>query len=90
MSLAQIAALVIFIAMFALIITDKFERQWVTLVSGGLMLAVVFGAIMHSGSAIIETLNLRAIGTPVFWYAKAEGESGSTGINWSTIILSRS
>ncbi len=60
MSLAQIAALVIFIAMFALIITDKFERQWVTLVSGGLMLAVVFGAIMHSGSAIIETLNLRA------------------------------
>lgn len=87
MSLAQIAALVIFIAMFALIITDKFERQWVTLVSGGLMLAVVFGAIMHSGSAIIETLNLRAIGTPVFWYAKAEGESGSTGINWSTIIF---
>ena len=36
--IAQAAALIIFVGMFVLIILDKFERQWVTLVSGLLML----------------------------------------------------
>ena len=36
--IAQAAALIIFVGMFVLIILDKFERQWITLVSGLLML----------------------------------------------------
>ena len=40
---AQILAAVIFVGMFALIIMDKFERQYVTLGSAALVLVVVFG-----------------------------------------------
>ena len=38
---AQILAAVIFVGMFALIIMDKFERQYVTLGSAALVLVVV-------------------------------------------------
>ena len=41
MLFAQIFAVIIFLAMFTLIITEKFERQWVTLVCGGLTLLLV-------------------------------------------------
>ena len=33
--------------MFALIIWDRFPRQWVTLGSGALVLVLVFGLCMH-------------------------------------------
>ena len=46
--LAQILAVVIFVAMFALIISEKFERHYVTLVSGALTLLLVFGLGLHS------------------------------------------
>lgn len=86
MTIAQIAAIVIFVAMFVLIIMDKIERHHVTLVCGVLTLVVVFGVIMSDGDAIIETLNLNSILTVGFWYtAEARGES--TGINWETIIF---
>ncbi len=86
MTIAQIAAIVIFVAMFILIIMDKIERHHVTLVCGVLTLVVVFGVIMSDGDAIIETLNLNSILTVGFWYtAEAGGES--TGVNWETIIF---
>ena len=43
--IAQAAALIIFVGMFVLIILDKFERQWITLVSGLLMLIVVSASV---------------------------------------------
>ena len=82
---AQIIAVVIFVAMFVMIVLDKFERHYVTLVSAGLVIAVVFGICMQSGSAIAETLNFGQVGTTGFWYGES-GES-TTGINWSTIIF---
>jgi len=85
MSAAQIIAVVIFLAMFVMIVMDKVERQYVTLVSGGLVLALVFGLCMHSGKAIIDTLNIKPIFTTAFWYGKSE--SVSVGINWETIIF---
>ena len=85
MSAAQIIAVVIFLAMFVMIVMDKIERQYVTLVSGGLVIAVVFGICMHSGKAIIDTLNVKPIFTTAFWYGKSE--SVSVGINWETIIF---
>ena len=57
---AQILAAVIFVGMFALIIMDKFERQYVTLGSAALVLVVVFGICMHSWDAIKNALNLGA------------------------------
>lgn len=82
---AQILAICIFIGMFLMIILDKFQRHHITLVSGALVLVLVFGVCMHSADAIWKTLNLSCIFTPVFWYGPS-GE-GSFGINWSTIFF---
>ena len=40
---AQIIAICIFVTMFLLIILDKFERHYITLGSGALVLVLVFG-----------------------------------------------
>lgn len=87
MSIAQILAVVIFIAMFVLIVMDKIERQYITLGCGLLTLVLVFGISMQSFGAIWETLNLRSIFTVGFWYAAGESAESSAGINWSTIIF---
>ena len=86
MTLAQILAVLIFVAMFVLIVMDKIERQIVTLACGVLTLILVFSVGMHSMDAILETLNVRSIFTPGFWYAVGAEES-SSGINWATIIF---
>ncbi|MBQ5316341.1 MAG: ArsB/NhaD family transporter [Oscillospiraceae bacterium] len=85
--MAQIIALVIFVAMFVLIVTDKIERHYVTLGCGLLTLILVFGVCMRDPAAIMNTLNVKPIFTLDFWYAPhAEGEE-SGGINWATIIF---
>lgn len=83
--IAQAAAIVIFLAMFIMIIFDIVERHIVTLTSGLLVITVVFGLFMHSWTAIWETLNIYSIFDASFWYGGG-GESTS-GINWSTIIF---
>lgn len=82
---AQILAICIFIGMFLLIILDKFERHHITLVSGALVLTLVFGVCMRSIDAIWKTLNLSSVFTLGFWYGASE--EGTVGINWSTIIF---
>ena len=82
---AQIIAIVIFLGMFLLIILDKFERHYVTLCSGILVLTIVFGVCMHSFHAVWETLNLGSFFEHSFWYGV--GEEATTGINWSTILF---
>ena len=52
---AEIAALVIFVIMFLLIVLDRIPRQWVTLGCGALMLVLVFGVCMHDSGAIWDT-----------------------------------
>lgn len=85
MAAAQIFAVVIFVAMFILIVMDKIERHYVTLGSGILTLIVVFGICMRSGKAIWNTLALKGFVTKEFWYQVTESES--KGINWATIIF---
>lgn len=84
---SQIIAVVIFVLMFALIIMDKIPRHWVTLGCGAATLIIVFGICMKSPQAIMETLNLKSIITPAFWYSAGESSEGSAGINWETIIF---
>ncbi|WP_296908329.1 SLC13 family permease [Marvinbryantia sp.] len=84
---AQIVAVVIFIAMFALIVSEKIERHLASLGCGLLMLILVFGVCMHSGSAVIDTLNVGSIFTPGFWYSAGEASESSAGINWETIFF---
>lgn len=85
--IAQILAVVIFIAMFALIISEIFERHIITLACAAATLIVVFGICMHSSSAIINTLNIKSIFTQEFWYTAGETSESSSGINWATIIF---
>ena len=84
--MSQIFALAIFIIMFALIISDKFERHWVTLGCGLATIILVFGLSMHSMDAFLETMNLKNIFTLNFWYQISANES-SSGINWATILF---
>lgn len=82
---AEFLAVVIFVAMFALIVIDKIERHYVTLGCGVLTLVGVFGICMGDVNGIWKVLNVRSIFTSAFWYQMAESES--SGINWSTIIF---
>lgn len=82
---AQIFAVVIFIAMFLLIVLDKIERHYITLGCGLLTLVVVFGICMRSGTAIWDTLAIKGFATKEFWYQVSESES--KGINWATIVF---
>ena len=83
--LAQMFAVVIFLAMFILIITEVWERHIVTLGCALLTLILVFGICMHSPSAIIETLNIHSIFSPGFWHTAGEASEASAGINWEHI-----
>ena len=84
---AQITAIVIFLAMFGLIIWDKFEHYKVTLGCGAATLVLVFGAMMRDGEALMRTLNVRSIFTRTFWHITGEGGEATSGINWATIIF---
>ena len=84
---AQILALTIFVVMFGLIISEKFERHVITLVCGLATLVLVFGVAMHSMDAILETLNIRNIFTLSFWYEAGASSESTGGINWATIIF---
>ena len=77
--LAEIMAIVIFVAMFALIVWDKFPKHRVTLGCGVLTSIFVFGIGMHDRQAFINAMAIRGIFKPHFWYA--------AGINWATIIF---
>lgn len=84
---AQILAVVIFVAMFALIVSEKIERHIVTLGCGALTLVLVFGVCMRNINAIIETLNVHSIFKLEFWYTAGNSSESSSGINWATIIF---
>ena len=57
--MAQILAIVIFLVMFLLIVTEKLERHITTLMCALLTLILVFGVSMHSWDAILHTLNFK-------------------------------
>lgn len=86
MTAAQIVAIVIFVAMFILIITEKIEKHYATLGCGALTLIGVFGICMHDLKAMWHVINLQSLVTLEFWRTSgAESESG--GIDWATILF---
>lgn len=85
--LAQIFAVVIFIAMFILIVTEIVERHVISLICALLTILLVFGVGMHSLTAIWDTINIKCIITPEFWYHAGEAAGNSSGINWETIFF---
>lgn len=85
--IAQILAVVIFVAMFVLIVLEVWERHVITLGCGLLTLVLVFGLGMHSMGAVWETLNLGSFFTSHFWYTAGQSAETSSGINWETIVF---
>ena len=85
--IAKILALAIFIVMFALIISEKFERHLVTLSCGAATLVLVFGVAMQSTKAFMETINIRQIFTLDFWYEAGTVTESASGVNWATILF---
>ncbi len=84
---AQIIAVLIFLGMFIMVISERFERHWITLSCAALTMIFVFGFAMHSQKALMETLNVRNIFTTGFWYAAGTASESTSGINWATIIF---
>lgn len=88
---AQIAAVVIFVVMFVLIVMDKIERHYVTLGCGALTLVGVFGILLPGNKlqAIWDTIALKNLSHLSFWWAdpSAEPAGGHGGIDWATIIF---
>lgn len=84
---AQVFAVIIFIAMFIFIVSEIVERHVVSLVCALLTVIFVFGVGMHSMAAVVETVNLKSIFTLNFWYLTGESGEGGAGINWQTILF---
>ncbi len=85
--LAQVVAVIIFIAMLIFIVTEIVERHVVSLVCALFTVIFVFGLGMRSMTAVLETLNIQSIFTTEFWYLSGETVGSSTGINWETILF---
>lgn len=88
---AQIAAVVIFVVMFVLIVMDKIERHYVTLGCGALTLIGVFGMLLPENrlGAIWDTLALKNLTHLGFWWADPNAAHAAShgGIDWATIIF---
>ena len=61
MEAAQILAVIIFAAMFLLIVSEKIERHLVSLGCGLLMIVLLFGICMRNPAAIWYTLSLHNV-----------------------------
>lgn len=86
MLISQILAITIFILMFIAIIVGKVHRFIPALIGAGLIIMVVFLAVMKSPDSVISVLNLEQLGQFRFWVPGQEPIE-SYGINWQTIIF---
>ncbi len=90
MTVAQIVAIVIFLVMFALVITEKIEKHITTLVCGAAVMLFVFGFCQGWDFHMMwETLSFEPLATLEFWWAGLAHEGGghAGGIDWGTIIF---
>lgn len=83
---AQIIAVIIFVAMFALLVSEKIERHIVTMACGILMVIGVFLICMKDWRIAWEVISLESFIQPHFWYTTGEATT-SVGINWETICF---
>lgn len=86
MIIAQLSAAAIFLLMFILLVSERFERHIVTLACGLFTLVIVFGLCMRDVQAIWDTLSLESFFRTEFWHHLGSAEP-SMGINWETILF---
>ncbi len=83
---AQIVAVVIFVLMFVLLVTERIERHIVTMACGILTVAAVFIICMGDFRGAWNVLSLESFVNPGFWYSTGHSEPAA-GINWETICF---
>lgn len=83
---AQILAIIIFVVMFLLLVSEKIERHIVTMVCGALTVVGVFIICLGEWDTAWKVLNLECFIQPTFWYTTGHGET-SVGINWETVCF---
>ncbi len=87
MSLTQIVAVLIFLAMFiAIIVLTKIHRCIPALIGAGLTIVVVFLVMMQSPATVMKVLNFGEMFHARFWLPGHEPVQ-SQGVNWQTIIF---
>jgi Na+/H+ antiporter NhaD/arsenite permease-like protein len=86
MTLAQILALCIFLAMFGVITWGKVHRFIPALIGAALVFIVVFLIVMKDAGLISNVLNLGQLVEAKFWIPGQE-HIESRGINWQTIVF---
>ena len=86
LTLSQILAIAIFIAMFVTIISGKVHRFVPALIGAGLTIIVVLLIVLKSPQAVSSVLNLEQLGQLKFWIPGQE-HIESHGVNWQTIIF---
>lgn len=87
MNISQVMALLIFVVMFILIITEVVERYQATLLAAFATIIVVFLLCMHSTKIVWDVISIRDLVHGEFWYAPGHGTAENGGINWATIIF---
>jgi len=83
---AQIVAVVIFVLMFVLLVTERIERHIVTMACGIATVIGVFIICMKNWTIAWEVISLESFIQPHFWFATGEATT-SVGINWETICF---
>lgn len=86
MTVAQILAAVIFVAMFAAITLGTMHRFIPAVIGAALTIIVVFLITLQSADAVVNVLNLHQISELRFWIPAGE-HIESRGVNWQTIIF---
>ncbi|MBI2853842.1 MAG: ArsB/NhaD family transporter [Chloroflexi bacterium] len=82
----QILALIIFLAVFVVIVVGKIHRFIPASIGAVLILLVVLLGVMRSPQAVLNVLNLSELGSIRFWVPGHE-QVQSHGINWQTVIF---
>ena len=86
LTLSQILATTIFIAMFVAIVSGKVHRYIPALIGAAFTLVVVFLIVSKSPEMVVSVLNLGQLGEFRFWIP-GEQSVESHGVNWQTIIF---
>jgi Na+/H+ antiporter NhaD/arsenite permease-like protein len=86
MAIAQILAIIIFLAMFIAIISGKVHRYIPALIGAALTLVVVFLIVVRDPEMVVNVLNLGQLAEFRFW-VPGEEHIESHGVNWQTLIF---
>ena len=86
MTIAQVLAIIIFLAMFTAIIIGRVHRYIPALIGAALTVVVVFLIVVRDPEMVVRVLNLGQLAEFRFW-VPGEAHVESHGVNWQTLVF---